>query len=189
MDALEALTTRVSISALTEPAPDDAALATLFAAATRAPDHGRLKPWRFVIIRGTAREKLGELLAEAAKRNEPHAPPELIAKERAKPLRAPMIVVVAAKLMQSRKVPAVEQIVSAGAAAQNMLLAAHALGFGGVWKTGAPAYDDSIRAALGFGPEDMIVGFLYLGTPAEHPTVPESGDLTHFVREWTGPIS
>jgi nitroreductase len=188
MDALEALTTRVSIAALSEPAPDDATLATLFKAATRAPDHGRLKPWRFVIIRGHAREKLGAVLADAAHRREPSAPPEVIAREHAKPLRAPLIVIVAAKLMQSRKVPAMEQVVAAGAAAQNLLLAAHALGFGGMWKTGEPAYDDTVKHALGFGPEDMIVGFLYLGTPTEHPTVPEPGDLTHFVREWTGPV-
>jgi hypothetical protein len=136
LDAIEALTTRASPLALTEPAPDAGALAAMLRAGSRAPDHGKLKPWRFIVIAGNARSAFGDVLAEALRKREPELPESAIDKERGKPLRAPLIVVVAARLREHKKVPVVEQIVAAGAAAQNILVAAHALGFGGFWRTG-----------------------------------------------------
>ena len=187
MDALEALTTRASPAGLTEPAPDAHALERMLRAAVRAPDHGRLRPWQFIIVEGAARAALGDVLADALRGREPGVAEAALAKERAKPMRAPLIVVVAAKLREHRSVPAVEQIVAVGAAAQNILVAAHALGFGAFWRTGAPAYDDAVKGALGLRPEDAIVGFLYVGTPsgAQAPT-PEP-DVASRVMRWTAP--
>jgi nitroreductase len=122
------------------------------------------------------------------RRREPAAGEATLAKERAKPLRAPLIVVVAAVLREHRGVPAVEQIVAAGAAAENILVAAHALGFGAFWRTGAPAYDETVKRALGLRPEDAIVGFLYLGTPAAPlPPMPPADVAPHLTR-WERPI-
>lgn len=189
MDALQALTTRASPQALVAPAPDAATLERLFQAAIRAPDHGRLRPWRFMIIEGAARETFGDVLASALRRREPDVPEAALVKERAKPLRAPLIVVVAARVREHRGVPEVEQVVAAGAAAQNLLLAAHALGFGGFWRTGAAAYDDSVKRALGLSRQDAIVGFVYLGTPSGAPASPIASDVAPYVSQWTGPVS
>jgi nitroreductase len=184
LEALEALITRVSAGKLVAPAPDDAVLSQLFAAADRAPDHGRLKPWRFLVIRGEARTGLGRLMAEALARREPDAPAALLEKEQEKAFRAPMIIVVVARPIDSPKVPKIEQIVACGAAATNILVAAYALGFGGVWKTGAPAYDAGLKAGLGLVETDQIIGFLYLGTvPAPLPPAPRS-TVADYVQEW-----
>lgn len=187
MDALEALTTRRSPLRLREPAPDPTSLQRLFAAALQAPDHGRLKPWRFIILRGAARARFGEVLADALKRREHGAPPGLLDSERRKPLRAPLLLVVAATLRDDPKIPVLEQIIAVGAAAQNILVGAHAMGYGGFWRTGAPAYDETVKAALGLQREDAIVGFLYLGTPEAMPPAPPPTDPAAFVTEWTGP--
>ena len=189
LDAIEALTTRASPTGLVAPAPDGDALQHMLRAAVRAPDHGRLRPWRFIIIEGAAREALGGVLADALRAREPDVADAALAKERAKPLRAPLIVIVAAKLREHRGVPAVEQIVAAGAATQNMLIAAHALGFGGFWRTGAAAYDERVKRALGLAAEDAIVGFVYLGTPSAAPPPLPASDVTSRVTRWTGPLS
>ena len=188
MDAIEALTTRASPAALVAPAPDAATLQRILGTAMRAPDHGRLRPWRFIVVQGAAREAFGAVLADALLRREPAAGEATLAKERAKPLRAPLIVVVAAVLREHRGVPAIEQIVAAGAAAENILVAAHALGFGAFWRTGAPAYDDRVKRALGLKPEDAIVGFLYLGTPAAAPPPMPPADVAPHLTHWERPI-
>lgn len=187
LDAIEALTTRASPPGLSDPAPDASALDDMLRAAARAPDHGRLRPWRFIIVEGAAREALGNVLADALRAREPGVAEAALAKERGKPLRAPLIVVVAAKLREHRGVPGVEQIVAAGAAAQNMLVAAHALGYGAFWRTGAAAYDERVKRALGLSPEDAIVGFLYLGTPTSAATLPAT-DVAANVTRWSGPV-
>ncbi|MGO9785421.1 MAG: nitroreductase family protein [Stellaceae bacterium] len=191
MDALQALLTRRSPAQLREPAPDGPALQTMLDAAMRAPDHGKLRPWRFLVLRGDARARFGALMAESLKRRDPTATPPLLEKERVKPLRAPLIVVVAAEIVEGHKIPAVEQLLAAGAAAQNLQLAAHALGFGAVWRTGAPAYDPFVKQALGFKVSDAIVGFMYLGTPDVHAPAAPAPDASGsksigLVRDWTG---
>ena len=148
MDAIAALTTRVSGTALVEPGPDDLALHAILSAAARAPDHGRLRPWRFTVIRGAARERFGALMATAYMRRHPDAMPAQIEKERKKPLRAPVILVVAAKIDGQSNIPAIEQVLSAGAAAENVMVSAFALGFGCAWKTGEAAYDPAIKSAF-----------------------------------------
>ncbi|HXP77646.1 MAG TPA: nitroreductase [Stellaceae bacterium] len=183
MDAIDALMNRVSPAQLVEPGPDAAQLRTLLAAAARAPDHGRMQPWRFVLIEGEARVRFGEVMAQSLKRREPDAPAGKLDAERKKPLRAPLVVVVAAAVKENPKVPDVEQVVAAGAAAQNMLVAAHALGLGGFWRTGAAAYDPEVKRALGLGDSDAIVGFLYVGSVGVPGQVKPS-DLAAVTRRW-----
>lgn len=164
MQAIDLLLTRRSARTLAEPAPDAAALELIFASAVRAPDHGRLRPWRFVVVREAARARLGELLAAHLQRSHAQVLPETLERERSKAFRAPLIVVIGAQVNSTVKIPVIEQVLAAGAAAEAMMLAAVALGFNAMWKTGSAAYDATVKQALGFEPHDAIVGFLYLGT-------------------------
>jgi nitroreductase len=164
MDALDLLLTRESAMKLDGPAPSEAELDTMFQSAVRAPDHGRLRPWRFVVIEGDKRVALGELMADAMRQREPNVSADMLDRERAKPMRAPTIVVAAARVQKGHRIPECEQIASVAAATQNIMLAAHALGYGAMWKTGDPAYDAHVKTALGLNVDDEIMGFLYLGT-------------------------
>jgi nitroreductase len=183
MNAYEALVMRVSPKELGDPAPDAAQLNKIIAAALRAPDHGRLRPWRFIAIRGEGRNRLGDLLAASHARRNPDAGAEL-ERERRKALRAPLVLVVAARITPSPKIPAVEQLLSAGAAAQNVLLACQALGFAAVWKTGAAVYDSCVKEGLGLAASDGIAGLLYIGTPTAMPPAPAPLDPAEFLRDW-----
>jgi nitroreductase len=185
MQAIEALLTRRSATSLTEPGPDDAALQLIFQSAVHAPDHGRLRPWRFIVVRGAARARFGELLAAHLQRTHPGVAEETLVRERGKAFRAPLIIVVAAHLREDmKKVPPIEQQLSAGAAVHAMMLAACALGFNAMWKTGTPAYDEALKTALELTREDAIVGFLYIGTDAapEAPAAPRPWQ--DLVRSW-----
>src|SRR6266853_20248 len=184
MQAIDALLQRRSARELTEPAPDEGALELIFSGAVRAPDHGRLRPWRFVVVRGSARERLGELFADHALRAQPQLGAQALQRERLKALRAPLIVAVAAHCNPSVKIPLIEQTLSAGAAAHAMMLAAFALGFNAMWKTGGPAYDETVKQALGFASTDDIVGFLYLGTETAPTAPPARSEWRDLVRYW-----
>jgi len=184
MEAIDVLTGRVSGSALVDPAPDDLELHTMLSAAVRAPDHGRLRPWRFIVLRGAARKRLGRLMGQTYQRRHPDATPAQVEKEASKPLRAPLVVVVAAKINQQSNIPAIEQILSAGAAAENVMVAAFALGFGCAWKTGDAAYDPDIKSAVGLTPADAIVAFLYLGTNKNPLAPPAALALYDHVVQW-----
>jgi nitroreductase len=185
MDALQALLSRVSPARLAPDEPDPSLIEQILAAGLRAADHGRLRPWKFLVVRGEARHRLGELLAEGLKSRNPAAGPEMLEAERNKALRAPVIVIVMAVVQDNPNVPAIEQVVSAGAAAQNMLVASHALGLGGFWRTGAAAYDPLFKKALGAAEKDVIVGVLYLGTVATAGKEKEP-DPAGVVAEWNG---
>lgn len=188
MQAIDLLTMRRSATALTEPAPDEGALRLMFASAVRAPDHGRLRPWRFIVVRGAGRARFGELLADYLRRTQPAATAQALERERDKAFRAPLVIVVAAHCNPAVvKVPPIEQTLSAGAAASNIMLAALALGFNAMWKTGGAAYDATVKRALGLDPADAIVGFLYLGTEAARAVTPPRGEWRDLVREWPGP--
>ncbi len=184
MQAIDLLLQRQSARTLTEPAPTAAALDLMFASAARAPDHGKLRPWRFVVIDSEARAAFGDLLAAHLRRTHPAVGSEALQRERQKAFRAPTIIVVAAHTSPGVKIPVIEQLLSAGAAAQALLLAAVALGFNGVWKTGAPAYDETVRAALGLEPSDVIVGFLYVGSEAPAPAAAAPREWRDLVRRW-----
>jgi len=186
MNALDLLLTRESAVKLVEPGPSAADLDQMFAAAVRAPDHGRLRPWQFVVINEARRGRFGDLMADSLRRRDPEATDGALEKERAKAFRAPCIVVVAARLQREAQIRLIEQQASAAAAAQTILLAAPALGYGAVWKTGAPAYDPAVKAALGVAPDDDIMGFLYIGTQAGGSAPFPRPDAKAFVTEWAG---
>ncbi len=167
MDALTLLKDRASTLPrfMGEPGPSDADLAEMFEAATRVPDHGKMQPWRFVVLRGDDRKKMGEVFAEALKSRKPDAAQEAIDAELNRAMRAPVVIAVLARTKPSRKVPQVEQVVSAGQAALALHLAGQAKGFGSVMLTGDNAYDPKVRAFFGLQEDDAIVAFLYMGTP------------------------
>jgi len=163
MDALEALNTRATAKTYGGTAPGKEDLATVLQAAVRAPDHGRLRPWRFMLVEGDQRRKFGELLAASARRRVPGLSEGDLQRERDKAMRAPLIIIVACRIVPGTKVPAIEQLLAAGSAAQNILLALHALGFAAAWKTGEAAYDTEVKQALGFAADDHLIGFIYTG--------------------------
>ena len=157
--------------------------------AAAAPDHGELRPWRFVVLRGEAKEAFGEVLADAYVRRVERAGAEPVAakleKERTKLGRAPLVVIVAAVHRHDEKIPWADQLGAGYAAAQNLLLSATALGYGSMWRTGDPAHDDVVKRAIGIDEHDAIVAFVYLGTPHEDGwKAPNAPDLEGLVVEW-----
>jgi len=183
MEALDALLNRVSVPRLTEPAPNAAQREGLFQAALRAPDHGQLRPWRFLTVEGEARGRLGELFAEvvALKGDATEA---ALDKARAMPLRAPLLVLVIARTQEHVKVPVSEQLLAAGCAAHGILLAAHAQGIGAVWRTGEMAYSAHVAKGLGLEAGEELIGFLYLGTPVSEPRTAPVLKTEDFVSAW-----
>jgi nitroreductase len=159
-------------AALSEPAPNDKQLRLILKTALSAPDHGRLHPYRF--------QKLSEIFGRATLMRDPDVAPAYLKKQQDKPLRSPLIVVVVAQLIESPKIPEIEQMLSAGAAAHNVLLASNALGFGSIWLTGANAYDPYVCEELGLEENERIIGFIYIGTPSiEIPPRPIPEVSTH----------
>nr|WP_314480402.1 nitroreductase family protein [uncultured Pseudomonas sp.] len=183
MEALDALLNRVSVPRLTDPAPNDAQREALFQAALRAPDHGQLRPWRFLTIEGQARERLGEVFASAVdKRGD--ASEAALSKARAMPLRAPLLIVVIARLQDHPKVPVLEQQLAVGCAAHGILIAAHAQGIGAVWRTGDLAFDAHVHQGLGLAENEELLGFLYVGTPMTEPRTAPVLATDDFVSAW-----
>lgn len=184
MDALNALHNRVSIPRVTGPAPTAEQQEALFRAALRAPDHGRLRPWRFLTVEGTGLEQLGELFSAAELAKTGDSSTESVLRAGQLPLRAPLLIIAISSPKPHAKVPEFEQDMSCAVAVGNMLVAAHAMGLGAVWRTGEPAVDPVIREGLGLAEQEKIVAFLYVGQPArEGRPVPEL-DSCDFVRRW-----
>lgn len=184
MDALEALHRRVSAPKLIEPAPGPSQREAIYKAALRAADHGLMRPWRFLVIEGEGLDHLGNLCLRAALEDNPGlSAPERTAIQ-AKPRRAPLILVAIAACREHPKVPPIEQMLSAGAAVQNMLNAAFAQGLGAFWRTGTPAYHPVVTHGLGLSAEERIVGFLYLGTPAKPLHEPNPVNPEAFFHPW-----
>ncbi|OBT15908.1 nitroreductase [Vibrio sp. UCD-FRSSP16_10] len=179
MDALELLLHRHSIAKLGHPAPSGEVLDNILRAGLRAPDHGALTPWRFVISEGEGLKKLADILVSAAKQaNSEDAVLEKLANA---PFRAPMVITVIAKTKSHPKVPELEQYLSAGCAAQAMQMAAVAQGFQGFWRSGTWMFDANVERAFGLEEKDHIVGFLYLGTAECAPHKVPERDLSKFV--------
>jgi len=172
---------------MAEPAPDSEQLKHILEAAMSAPDHGRIRPYRFISIRGEGLKALSRVFAEACQRRDPNVSPEYLKKQRDKPLRAPLIVVVVATLIESQKIPKIEQMLCAGAVAHNILLGANAMGFGSIWLTGDNAYDDGVCAALGLAENEKIIGFMYLGTQTGKSNPRGKPDLEARLSDWQGP--
>jgi nitroreductase len=163
MDALEALHYRRSYPRLDGPVPSDKILQNIYKAAIRAADHALLKPWRFLVIQGESRNRLGDLFVEAARTDDAYIDEAKIAKLRSKPLRAPLLLVSISSQQEHLKVPPIEQDLSAAAATQNMLTAAYAQGIGAIWRTGSMAYHPSVEKGLGLRNDEKIIGFIYIG--------------------------
>jgi nitroreductase len=138
------------------------------------------------LIREGQRAAFGAVMADALMRRDPAVSDAELQRERDKAFRAPVIVVVAAKLRREHKIPVIEQIASASAAAQTIMLAVSALGYGAMWKTGAPAYDPTVKTALGLGADDEIIGFLYIGTRVGGSSPFPRPDAREFVTTWAG---
>ncbi|WP_043316879.1 nitroreductase family protein [Microbulbifer sp. HZ11] len=185
MDALDALHNRVSIGLLTEPAPEGVQRENIFRAALRAADHGNLRPWRFLVVEGTARNRLGEIYLSASSEQEDlsEAQKDRI---RAMPLRAPLVVVAITCLQEHPKVPFNEQRMSTAGAVQAMITAAFAQNIGAYWRTGALAENRQVAKGLGLADNEEISGFIYMGTPAK-PAKPAPDLATQdFFSHWTG---
>jgi nitroreductase len=166
-DTIGLLLTRRSGSAktMTGPGPDAEQLRTILTAAARVPDHGKLFPWRFIVFEGHARARFGDILAECLTATETVSD-ERLALERARFLRAPVVVAVISRLREGIPIPTWEQELSAGAVCQTMLIAATALGFVANWLTEWPAYNPLVAERLGLAAGERIAGCIYIGTPA-----------------------
>jgi nitroreductase len=188
-NTIETLLSRRSVPALQlrEPGPSREQIDIAIDAALRAPDHGSLKPWRFVLIHGAARSHLSELFVRRLQLREPATPPGKLDKARNMPLSAPLIIAVGARLRQDHKVPEVEQLLSTGAGVMNLLNAFHAQGYGAIWLTGGNAYDPEVAAALGFDAQERCLGFVYVGSiPAQDSSAARTAERDAFVRDWSG---
>lgn len=191
-NAIEVINGRRSTTKLIEPGPSESELRQMFSAASAAPDHGRCRPWRFIVVPRQRAHEFGALLEEAyierCRLTGVNADPVRCERERTRLLRAPAFLVVACQPRTDRNIPLHEQQAAVAAATQNLLLTATAMGYGSKWSTGANATDPHVKAALELGPDDSIVGFISLGSlpPAgsEKRTQHRDCDISDVVRTW-----
>ncbi|HWU74488.1 MAG TPA: nitroreductase [Sphingomonas sp.] len=170
---------------LIAPGPDDAQLRQILEVAARTPDHGKLSPWRFVIVPADKRAALAETITAAYRAERPQAARLEIEALQQFATQAPTLVVVLSSPKIESHIPLWEQQLSAGAACMNLLHAAHALGFAGGWLTGWAAYSDAVRDAFGAEPE-RIAGYIFLGTPAKQLEERPRPDLQKIISTWQG---
>jgi nitroreductase len=170
-NAIDLLKTRRSVKPveMTGPGPSPADIETLLTIASRVPDHGKLAPWRFIVFEGPHRLTIGETLAAIFSSDRPDATPDQIDFERQRLARAPVVIAVVSRAAPHVKIPEWEQVMSAGAAAMNLVTAAHALGFAAAWLTEWYAYDRRVLDVLGLAPSEKIAGFVHIGKPARPP--------------------
>ncbi|MAK64068.1 MAG: nitroreductase [Maricaulis sp.] len=170
-DTLALLSRRRSTVALamSEPGPTPEQVDALIAIASRVPDHGKLAPWRFIVFQGEARTRFGQVLAKVFSAKTPDATQEQVAFEAGRFERAPLVIAVVSSVTENHKIPDWEQVLSAGAACQNLLIAASAMGFGAQWLTEWYAFDRDVKSAMGLGSGERIAGYLYVGSASDHP--------------------
>lgn len=180
---LDLLATRRSVPPmlLAEPGPDRDDLDAILTRASRVPDHGKLAPWRFLVIAGDARARVGAHIAEAFAADTPGASPERLEQERRRLMHAPLAVAVVSRAGPHVKIPEWEQVLSAGAAAMNLVVAANASGFATAWLTEWYAYDRRVLDALGLAPAERMAGFVHIGTAREVPSDRVRPDLAEIV--------
>jgi nitroreductase len=165
MDVFEAIHSRHSQGKVKpDPVPREV-IEKLLDAAVQAPNHYKVRPWRFVVLTGDGRKRLGDVMAASQQARHPEYPPEAFDKCRELPLRAPLVIAVGVEKPGEAKVLEIENVTAAAAAAQNLLLAAYALGLGAKWRTSEWARDPMVKEFLGFEPDQHIIGFIYLGYP------------------------
>jgi nitroreductase len=165
MDVIQAIQSRHSVKKVKSDALPRDLIEQLLHAAVQAPNHHKVRPWRFVVLSGAGRERLGEAMAASQRERQPDFPPEAFDKTRGLPLRAPVVIAVGVDKPTEPKVIEIENVSAASAACQNILLAAHTLGLGAIWRTGEWARDPQVKQFLGFEADQHIVGFIYVGWP------------------------
>ena len=173
MEVLEAIHTRHSEGKVKPDQVPHDLIEQLLASAVQAPNHYKVRPWRFVVLIGAGREKLGEAMAQSTKVNQSDATEDDLQKDRAKPLRAPVVIAVGVDKPALTKAKEIENVCAAAAAIQNMLLAAHALGLAAMWRTGPSATDPAIKHFFGWEADQYLIGFVYIGYPLETPAPQE----------------
>ena len=184
METLEAIHTRQSIGQVKlDPVPREL-IEKILTAAVQAPNHHKVRPWRFVVMTGAGREKLGEAMAQSTKASKPDAVEEDLQKDRARPLRAPAVIAVAVDKPALAKVKETENLCATAAAVQNMLLAAHALGLAAIWRTGPAATDPAIKRFLGWEADQYLIGFIYVGYPQTELPLPTRPSFEDRVVWW-----
>jgi nitroreductase len=169
---------------MTSPGPDDSQLETLLEIGARVPDHGKLNPWRFIVFRGQARADFGTELAAIFKQNNPDADAATLAVEQQRFCRAPLVLAICSAPCAHPKIPLWEQQLSAGAACQNILVAAQSMGFAAQWLTEWPAYDEQVKRLLDLSEPARIAGFIYIGTAIEPPKERARPELSEISRDW-----
>ena len=186
-DTIDFLTTRRSTVArmMDGPGPNDADLRKIMEVGMRVPDHGRLTPWRFIVIRGDARDTIGNVIAGAFKKNNPDAIEEQIEIEQERLTRAPVVIAIVSRVQKQHKIPEWEQVLSSGAACQTMLIAAQSMGYAAQWLTEWYAYDADVKQAIGAEPDDEIAGFLYLGNGTGELSDRARPHYDDIVSEWS----
>lgn len=187
-ETLDLLRTRRSVVAkvMVPPGPNAEQLETLLEIAARVPDHGKLVPWRFVIFEGDARARFGDVLAKRFAELNGDADEDQIALEAGRFTRAPVVICVVSRTAPHPKVPEWEQVLSAGAVCQNLLIASSAMGFASQWITEWYAFDDVTRAAIGLETDEKVAGFVYIASAAEPPGERARPVLGEVVSHWTG---
>ncbi len=172
MDVLTAIHDRHSIGHVKPDPVSRDLIEKILAAGVQAPNHYKVRPWQFIVISGTARDRLGEVMAHSLHHRKPDANDDALSKERHKPLRAPVLIAVGVHKPGLEKVLDIENIVAVSSAMQNMQLAAHALGLASMIRTGDPVNDHHVKDFLGLGHDQHLLGFIYIGYPADELVKP-----------------
>lgn len=184
-----ALRRSIKVAHLAEPGPDAETTLAIIEIGARVPDHGKLGPWRFVILAGQARENYGALVVEALSARSPNLDSERLAQEAARFARTPLVIAVISTAAPHAKIPEWEQILSAGAVCHNIMLAARGFGFGAVWLSEWVAYDADALALLGMSPEEKLAGHIYIGTATTPPIERPRPNARTRVTYWSPPNS
>lgn len=182
-ETLDLLRTRRSVAPalLGGPGPDEAELTALLTIAARVPDHGRLAPWRFIVIEGEARRRIGDVIAGAYAADNPGCPAERIENERARLAHAPVVVAIVSRAAPHAKIPEWEQILSAGAVAMNLVVAANAMGYATSWLTEWFGFDRRVLDGLGLDARERLAGFVHIGRAQQAPVDRVRPDLASLV--------
>ncbi len=183
-----ALRRSVKVAHLAEPGPDAETLTTILQIGARVPDHGKLGPWRFIILAGDDRRAYGELVADVLRARQPSVDAAHLEMEAGRFARTPVVVAVVSTAGPHAKIPEWEQILSVGAVCHNVMLAARGFGFGSVWLSEWSAYDPDALALLGMNDSEKLAGFIYIGTATEPPIERPRPDALTRISTWSAPI-
>ena len=184
METIKAIQSRNSISSLAEPIPNADQMEQVYQSALRAPDHAWLRPWRFIQVTGESRSKLSEAFIKTYKALGQDMTDDLSIKISQAPFRAPMVIILIADIKDHPKVPEIEQILSTGAAAQNMLITLHDMGYAGIWRTGKMSFNEHISNFLELPRSNKVIGYLYVGTPEGRVKGIPTLETKDFVSVW-----